>query len=427
MKKLILYTSSIAGAAILLNCGQDAEPTDNDDLFVTPAPGAGASGTPSGGAATPTPSAVPGGTPGATPGATAMPGMPAATPTMGGGTPVVDPVPGETPATPALPVDNGAGGADTGGEAPGAGGTPPVTPVTPVDEGMGGSMVMEPEVDPMPAEPMCGNGMVEGTEACDDGNMMPGDGCEPDCTATPEAPAVTIETLVPDLEGHLVTTPCGDQPQTDDCSGGGWSINGGQLNVCQNGQLTLDVKYDVGGEPGVTYDVTLHFYGVMEPRQYNQVQRDAMGASSRDEGGVPTPWAWAEPGANYRSAGDNNYNTYEIHVFDNNGQELQMYFLNSDSGTGHYTMAINYEKTIQMVGGGSVQLIVYDANCRMIKNCGPSGGPGNQCGTLARTVDISGADPQPGNDLQQPGLGNDPQSSGQWWLIDVVNVQEAAQ
>ncbi len=31
-------------------------------------------------------------------------------------------------------------------------------------------------------EPTCPNGIVEGGEACDDGNMVPGDGCEPDCT-----------------------------------------------------------------------------------------------------------------------------------------------------------------------------------------------------------------------------------------------------
>ncbi len=32
--------------------------------------------------------------------------------------------------------------------------------------------------------PMCNNGIAEGTEACDDGNMTPGDGCENDCTLT---------------------------------------------------------------------------------------------------------------------------------------------------------------------------------------------------------------------------------------------------
>ena len=34
-------------------------------------------------------------------------------------------------------------------------------------------------------QPVCGNGKVEGNEMCDDGNMTPGDGCEPDCTPTP--------------------------------------------------------------------------------------------------------------------------------------------------------------------------------------------------------------------------------------------------
>ncbi len=31
-------------------------------------------------------------------------------------------------------------------------------------------------------EPFCGNGEIEDTEACDDGNAVGGDGCEPDCT-----------------------------------------------------------------------------------------------------------------------------------------------------------------------------------------------------------------------------------------------------
>jgi cysteine-rich repeat protein len=276
---------------------------------------------------------------------------------------------------------------------------------------------------------MCGNGMKEGTEACDDNNMVAGDGCEPDCTETPAPTAITIEELVPDLEGHLVTTPCGDEPDGDDCAGGGWSINGGPNTVCQNGQLSLDVKYDVGGVAGTVYDVKLHFYGVMEPRRYFGATRDAMGGgSSREEGGMPTPWASGEPGVNYRSEGDNNYNTYEIHVIDDMGEEQKMYFLNSDNNTGHYTMAIDYEKTIPVIGGGEIRLVVNDANCRMIKNCGASGNGGQPgtCGGLARSIDIADADPQPGNKLQQPGLGKSPASSGQWWLIDVVSVAEAA-
>lgn len=33
-------------------------------------------------------------------------------------------------------------------------------------------------------EPMCGNGILEGMEACDDGNLLGGDGCEADCTVS---------------------------------------------------------------------------------------------------------------------------------------------------------------------------------------------------------------------------------------------------
>ena len=33
--------------------------------------------------------------------------------------------------------------------------------------------------------PVCGDGIVEGDEACDDGNLDDGDGCEADCTLTP--------------------------------------------------------------------------------------------------------------------------------------------------------------------------------------------------------------------------------------------------
>lgn len=37
-------------------------------------------------------------------------------------------------------------------------------------------------------DPGCGNGVWESTEACDDGNSIAGDGCEPDCTISPGSP-----------------------------------------------------------------------------------------------------------------------------------------------------------------------------------------------------------------------------------------------
>jgi cysteine-rich repeat protein len=38
-------------------------------------------------------------------------------------------------------------------------------------------------------EPVCGNGVLEGDEACDDGNVADGDGCAADCTLEVEPPA----------------------------------------------------------------------------------------------------------------------------------------------------------------------------------------------------------------------------------------------
>jgi hypothetical protein len=238
----------------------------------------------------------------------------------------------------------------------------------------------------------------------------------------------TPATLAPGLDGHLITTPCRDQPMTDDCDSGGWkssAVDNFAVHACQNGRLEANIPFKVGGTPGTAYDVTMHFYGIMEARQYANVMREATGDPSLT-GGTPTPWAEAPAGTTITGAGDQNYNTYEIHVYDNKTPpaEVRAYFINADNGTGHYTMLINYEKTIEVIGGGEVRLRVFDQNCRMIKNCGASGGW--PCAGKARTVDIAAASPAPAAaQLNQPGLGLAPEHSGQWWLIDITKVAAA--
>jgi hypothetical protein len=237
----------------------------------------------------------------------------------------------------------------------------------------------------------------------------------------------TPATLAPGLDGHLITTPCKANPNFDDCDSGGWrssAVNNFAANACVGPRLEALINFPVAGVPGTTYDVTMHFYGVMEPRQYSNVTREATGDPNLN-GGTPTPWAEANAGANVYTAGDNNYNTYELHVYDQNDMMVRQYFMNSDNGTGHYTMLIDYEKTIKVIGGGEVRLRVFDANCRMIKNCGASGQW--PCANKARTVDVADASPAPpAAQLMQPGLGLAPEEAGQWWLIDVTNVAAAA-
>ena len=224
------------------------------------------------------------------------------------------------------------------------------------------------------------------------------------------------------FDGYLLQTPC-LPTSCDDCSSTGWVYEGIRTTCAPMSNAIQN--FLVGGVPGERYRVTLHFYGVVEPKNYgNSVTRASgtMRPANSDTGANPPPWAYANGNPNYTMS---DYNTYEIHVVDNNGMEICSYFLNSDTQEGHWTYVLNYEKTIDVVGGGRVRLRHYDRNCRMIKNCMSGGQQGlcsqTGCTGKARTVDVSAATPQPSG-LEQPGLGVDPVHSGQWVYIDVTNV-----
>jgi hypothetical protein len=224
------------------------------------------------------------------------------------------------------------------------------------------------------------------------------------------------------FDGYLLQTPC-SPTSCDDCSMAGW-VYEGITTVCSNGSNAIQ-NFLVGGVPGERYRATLHFYGVVEPKNYgNPVTRASgtMRPTNSDNGANPPPWAYASGNPNYTMS---DYNTYEIHVVDNNGMEICSHFLNSDTQEGHWTYILNSPKTIDVVGGGRVRVRQYDRNCRLIKNCMSGGQQGScsptGCTDKARTVDVSGATPQPSG-LDQPGLGVDPLHSGQWVLIDVTSV-----
>ena len=240
--------------------------------------------------------------------------------------------------------------------------------------------------------------------------------------------AIDLLTIVGALDGRLVMMPCGENSTTDDCAGGGW-IADGQSHACQNGSLDAQIVHPIGGTDGQTYNVTMHFYGINEPKNYgNAGTREAAPGrpQNNDDGASPTPWHEVPANHTYPQS---NYNTYEIRVRDQNGQETAAYYLNSDTQEGHWTYVINYSKTIPVIGGGSVLLRIFDLNCRQIKNCGVGSGDVNQCTNLARTLTFTGADPQPPmgvppNGLSQPGLGRAANQAGQWLFIDVTAVTE---
>ena len=236
---------------------------------------------------------------------------------------------------------------------------------------------------------------------------------------------VDIVSLVGRLDGRLMQFPCNDASLSDDCVIDGYYVDG-VLTRCSGTMSNMILDHPIGGTPGARYRVTMHFYGILEPRNYGidgpALMRDASPGSPDRDGNAPTPWATAPGGATIPSS---NYSTSEIHVLDENGQELAQYFLNADIEESRYTFIIDYEKTIEVVGGGMVRLRRFEPSCRILRNCGatPLGPP---CGPRARIVDVSAADPPPppGNPANggftQPGLGEPSDQSGQWWLIDVT-------
>lgn len=223
------------------------------------------------------------------------------------------------------------------------------------------------------------------------------------------------------LDGMLLQLPCAGSTSTDDCSSAGW-VYEGVTHACQSGVLDTDaaatvLDFPVTGTAGKVYTATFHFYGIMEPKNYGAgVTRESGNLRpSLANPADPAPFAFA---AGSSSVAFSDYSNYELQVIDNLGNIVRKYFVNSDTPQGHYTFAINYERVIEIVGGGRVHVRVLDANCRQIKNCSSGGAP---CGGKARSISTTGADPAPVG-LQQPGLGNTADNAGQWWLIDVKNI-----
>lgn len=230
------------------------------------------------------------------------------------------------------------------------------------------------------------------------------------------------------LDGLLVQTPC-LATLTDDCPIAGWMYEGKTYPIepslavfDTDHSSTKDIlKFAVtGGEPGEVYLATMHFYGIMEAKNYGAaVTREAApmrpGLNSPSN---PPPFGWGStPGAAVVSS---RYTSYEIHVHNEKNEIVRDYYLNADSQEGHYTFVIDYERPIEIVAGGYVKVRIFDDNARIIKNCGTTGAY-FPCASKAQMVPgISAAMPQV--HVQQPGLGQGADNSGQWLAIDVTAI-----
>ena len=73
---------------------------------------------------------------------------------------------------------------------------------------------------PICHQTVCGDGKVEGTETCDDGNTLPNDGCSPTCHVEPNCSSATGTCISKCGDGLVVNEECDDGNTTngDGCS-----------------------------------------------------------------------------------------------------------------------------------------------------------------------------------------------------------------
>jgi cysteine-rich repeat protein len=89
--------------------------------------------------------------------------------------------------------------------------------------------------DPNPPGPMCGNGVLDAGEVCDDGNTVSGDGCSADCQSTEVCGNGILDVAAGEVcdDGNAV-------------SGDGCSADCQSTEVCGNGILDPGEECEVG-------------------------------------------------------------------------------------------------------------------------------------------------------------------------------------
>jgi hypothetical protein len=95
---------------------------------------------------------------------------------------------------------------------------------------------------------------------------------------------------------------------------------------------------------------------------------------------------------------DSIWNTYEIHVTPPVPGEANVYYANGFPMNPAWcekeaTYEIRYTAKFAVLGGGTIQFTIHDANCQAQQNCG-----GDDTATVCnatRTIDVSGLSPAP--------------------------------
>jgi hypothetical protein len=190
---------------------------------------------------------------------------------------------------------------------------------------------------------------------------------------TPDSITGTPNAMGDSLKSSWMMFPCFTQ-QAQDCitAQGACPNQNGTLPFEQQG-LTYDQSFDIGGEAGTMYKMTIQVNGITEAKYYT--------GGTRVGGDTALPNPDLDTGVNMLYIGGTpvnveNYNVYKLTTLDTAGQEMQHYYLNSmPTGTGtlyenHDTFPEGYTAEIPIMGGGKVAYHQADRNCHAVDNCG---------------------------------------------------------
>jgi hypothetical protein len=210
------------------------------------------------------------------------------------------------------------------------------------------------------------------------------------------------------LDGSMLLGKCLTDSATSVCQ----TINGGcpaanQQDPALSGVITTDKMITLGGDPNVTYTITLHVQGEAESKRYTG------GADANSSAQSPKADGFCTGGT--PTNGDA-YNVYMVRVT----SPKQDYFLNSMQPPGvsnHTTYGLDYTAKIQAKGGTTIRLVAADSNCSMIKNCGPMENSGNAC-----TAPIILANVDPKATAKNPTFDFTKAFNGQWLVMVVTDV-----
>ncbi len=224
----------------------------------------------------------------------------------------------------------------------------------------------------------------------------------------PAPASPTVADIVPDMDGFLYEGECDGGSASFECP----------MKGCDGGVLMQATSFAVGGQPDTVYELELHVYGVVELRSdyTGGTRRQGMASNAESSGDF-----WYDGGSYTPGAG---YNVYSLTVTPGVGDgDSDSYFLNARdrSAEGHEVWELDFEASVRVAGGGSIEFLAYDPNCLQIMNnsetARPAAGSGPNGAIISTSVEM--ADPSP-DGLEQP-VASDGRA-GQWIYIDVVNV-----